>query len=109
MYQHDMPVKKLEEKLGFTVEDVVNRVGIPVNTASSYVLNHISGIDKRTAKKIYSKRPYKSREQLKKVLSDKVYEQAIGFLRVPESDEKLDNTDIHPDQYSLAKFFIENK
>ena len=109
MYQHDMPVKKLEEKLGFTVEDVVNRVGIPVNTASSYVLNHISGIDKRTAKKIYSKRPYASREQLKKVLSDKVYEQAIGFLRVPESDEKLDNTDIHPDQYSLAKFFIENK
>ncbi len=109
MYQHDMPVKKLEEKLGYTVEDVVNRVGIPVNTASSYVLNHISGIDKRTAKKIFSKRPYASRVELKKVLSDKVYEQAIGFLRVPESDEKLDNTDIHPEQYELAKFFIENK
>jgi uncharacterized protein len=47
MYQHDMPVKKLEEKLGFVVEDVVNEVGINVNTASSYVLSHISGIDKR--------------------------------------------------------------
>ena len=109
MYQHDMPVKKLEEKLGFTVEDVVNRVGIPVNTASSYVLNHISWIDKRTAKRIFKKRPYASRGELKKVLSDKVYEQAIGFLRVPESAEKLDNTDIHPEQYDLAKFFIENK
>lgn len=76
MYQHDMPVKKLEEKLGHTVEDVVNRVGINVNTASSYVLGHIAGMDKRTAKKVFNNRPYKSREQLKKVLSDKAYEQA---------------------------------
>lgn len=104
MYQHDMPVKKLEEKLGHTVEDVVNRVGINVNAASSYVLNHIAGIDKRTAKKVYNNRPYASREQLQKVLSDKAYEQAIGFLRVPESTEELDNTDIHPDQYTLARY-----
>lgn len=104
MYQHDMPEKKLEEKLGFVVEDVVNEVGINVNTASSYVLNHISGIDKRTAKKIYNHRPYKSRVDLKKQLSDKVYEQAAWFLRVPESDNKFDNTDIHPDQYELAEF-----
>jgi uncharacterized protein len=108
MYQHDMPVKKLEEKLGYVVEDVVNQIGINVNTASVYVLNHISGIDKRAAKKIYNHRPYKSREHLKKQLSDKVYEQAIGFLRVPESDEILDNTDIHPDQYELARYVIEN-
>ncbi len=104
MYQHDMPEKKLEEKLWNVVEDVVNEVGINVNTASSYVLNYISGINKTTAKKIYNHRPYKSRIHLKKQLSDKIYEQAIGFLRVPESIEKFDNTDIHPDQYKLAEY-----
>jgi len=109
MYQHDMPVKKLEEKLWYVVEDVVNEVGINVNTASSYVLNHISGIDKRGAKKIFNHRPYKSRVELKKVLSDKAYEQAAWFLRVPESSELLDNTDIHPEQYELAKYIVENE
>lgn len=104
MYQHDMPEKKLEEKLGYTVEDVVNEVWINVNTASSYVLNYISWIDKRSAKKIYNNRPYKSRVHLKKQLSDKVFEQAAWFLRVPESVEKFDNTDIHPDQYELARY-----
>lgn len=107
MYQHDMPTKKLEEQLWYIVEDVVNTVGINVNTASSYVLNHISGIDKRTAKKIYNHRPYRSRTELKKQLSDKAYEQAVGFLRVPESTEPLDNTDIHPEQYALAHYIIE--
>jgi len=106
MYQHDIPVKKLEEKLWFVVEDVVNEVWINVNNASSYVLNHISWIDKRWAKKIYNHRPYRSREALKKVLSDKAYEQAAGFLRVPDSKEELDNTDIHPEQYELAKYII---
>jgi len=77
MYQHDMPVNKLEEKLGNVVEDVVNEVGINVNAASSYVLGHISGIDKRMAKKIYNHRPYKSRADLKKQLSEKAYEQAV--------------------------------
>lgn len=108
MYQHDMPEKKLEEKLWNVVEDVVNEVGINVNTASSYVLNYISGINKTTAKKIYNHRPYKSRIHLKKQLSDKIYEQAIGFLRVPESIEKFDNTDIHPDQYKLAEYIKSN-
>ena len=104
MYQHDIPEKKLEEKLGFVVEDTVNEVGINVNTASSYVLSHISGINTRAAKKIYNHRPYTSREQLKKQLSEKVYEQAAWFLRVPESAEVLDNTDIHPEQYGLARY-----
>jgi len=103
MYQHDIPEKKLEEKLGYVVEDTVNEVWINVNTASSYVLNHISGIDKRAAKKIYNHRPYKSRLQLKKQLTDSVYQQAAGFLRVPESSETFDNTDIHPEQYELAR------
>jgi uncharacterized protein len=72
------------------------------------VLNHISGIDKKSAKKIYNNRPYKSREHLKKQLSDKVYEQAAGFLRVPNSNEILDNTDIHPEQYELTKYMLEH-
>lgn len=108
MYQHDIAEKKLTEKLGYVVEDVVNEVGISVNNASIYVLGHISGIDKREAKKIYNHRPYTSRIALQKVLSEKAYKLAIGFLRVPESKEKLDNTDIHPDQYPLAKYIIEN-
>ncbi|EKD30312.1 MAG: hypothetical protein ACD_78C00092G0001 [uncultured bacterium (gcode 4)] len=108
MYQHDIAEKKLTEKLGYVVEDVVNEVGISVNNASIYVLQHISWIDKREAKKIYNHRPYKSRAALQKVLSEKAYSLAIGFLRVPESKESLDNTDIHPDQYPLAKYILEH-
>lgn len=109
MYQHDIAEKKLTEKLGYVVEDVVNEVGINVNTASIYVLSHISGIDKREAKKIYNHRPYASREALKKVLSEKAYLLAIGFLRVPESREVLDNTDIHPEQYEVARYIIDHQ
>ncbi len=108
LYQHDVAPKKLEEKLGNVVEDVVNEVWINVNNTSVYVLNQISWIDKRLAKKIYNNRPYKSREELKKQMNDKQYEQAIWFLRIPESEEKLDNTDIHPEQYELAKYILEN-
>ena len=104
MYQHDIPEKKLEEKLGYVVEDVVNEIGINVNTASSYVLQYISGINKTLAKKIYKNRPYRSREDLKKQLSEKAYEQSAWFLRVPESPEMLDTTDIHPEQYALARY-----
>ncbi|MDD5213375.1 MAG: Tex-like N-terminal domain-containing protein [Candidatus Gracilibacteria bacterium] len=108
MYQHDIAEKKLEEKLANTVEDTVNEVGVNVNVASVYVLNYISGFDKRSAKKVYEKRPYKSRKDLAKVLGAKAYEQAAGFLRVPDSKEKFDNTNIHPEQYELAKYVIEN-
>lgn len=108
MYQHDIAEKKLEEKLANTVEDTVNEVWVNVNVASVYVLNYISGFDKRSAKKVYEKRPYKSRKDLAKVLWAKAYEQAAGFLRVPDSKEKLDNTNIHPEQYDLANYVIEN-
>ena len=108
MYQHDISVKKLEERLGYTVEDTVNQVGVNVNTASIHVLQYISGLDKRTAKKLYNHRPYKTRKSLEKVLSDKAYEQAAGFLRIPESSEEFDNTNIHPEQYALAHYIIEN-
>lgn len=108
LYQHDVPTKKLEEQLWNVVEDVVNEVWVNVNNASSYVLNYISWIDKRLAKKIFNNRPYKSRSELKKQMSEKTYEQAIWFLRIPDSEEKLDNTDIHPEQYELTKFVLEN-
>lgn len=108
MYQHDVSQKLLEEKLQDVVVDCVNDVWVNVNTASIYLLNNISWIDKRLAKKIFSSRPYKNREELKKILSEKAYQQAIWFLRVPDSEEKFDNTDIHPEQYELAKYIIEN-
>ena len=108
MYQHDMPIKKLEEKLGYVVEDVVNEVWININTASIYVLNHISGITKTVAKKLYKNRPYSSRKEIKKQLSSKIYEQCIGFLRVPNSKQVFDNTNIHPEQYKLAEYIIKN-
>lgn len=106
MYQHDINQKKLETKLSETVEDVVNLVGINVNTASPYLLTYVSGLTKTTAKKIFSQKPYSSRESLRKVLSGKAFEQSIGFLRIPESSESFDNTAIHPDQYSIAKFLV---
>lgn len=107
MYQHDMSQKELEVKLSETVQDVVNFVGINVNTASAYLLNYVSGLDKRAAKKIFGKAPYKSRAELEKVLTAKQFEQAIGFLRVPESSEAFDNTGIHPEQYEVARFIVE--
>lgn len=108
MYQHDVSEKKLEEKLEDVVVDCVNEVGISVNSASIYLLNYISWIDKRQAKKIFTSRPYKSRKDLEKVLSPKAYEQSIWFLRIPDSKNKFDNTDIHPSQYELANYIIEN-
>ena len=109
MYQHDIAEKKLEAHLRYTVEDTVNQVGVNVNTASVHVLSYISGLDRRTAKKIYNHRPYASRAALAKVLTSKAYEQSIGFMRIPESSEPLDNTDIHPDQYALAHYVIDSE
>lgn len=108
LYQHDIPNKKLEEKLNYVVEDCVNNVGININTASIHLLNHISWINKTQAKKIFNNKPYQSRQELQKILGPKAYQQAIWFLRVPESSETLDNTDIHPEQYQLAKYIISN-
>jgi uncharacterized protein len=109
MYQHDVSEKVLDEKLGFVIEDVVNAVGINVNTASAFVLNYISWLNKKSAQKVADNRPYHSRKSIKKVLGDKSYEQSIGFLRIPESPEILDNTDIHPAQYELAHYVIREK
>jgi len=109
MYQHDKNQKELSEKLGFVIESIVNQVGINLNTSSEYILRYISRFTKKSAKKVFEKRPYKSREELKKIISAKAFQQASGFLRIPDSKKKLDNTNIHPEQYKLAEFVIENK
>ena len=105
-YQHDVNQKELNESLDFTVSKVVNEVGVNVNTASKSILKYISGLTKSVIEKIYKAkedRAFTSREDLKNVkgISDKVYEQAVGFLRVKGANP-LDNTGIHPESYELT-------
>lgn len=106
MYQHDVSPKKLDEELTFVVSTSVNSVGVNVNTASRELLNYISGLNKKMIDKLleYKKKVGKilSRKELSKVFSDKVYEQAIGFLRVPDGSNVLDKTAIHPESYNIA-------
>ena len=111
LYQHDLPNKKLSETLDFTVSKAVNMVGVNINTASPYLLKYISGLNKSSIDKIIKYREnkrFESREELldKKILSPKVYEQAIGFLRVNGSNI-LDETSIHPESYPLALKLLE--
>ena len=111
MYQHDVNSKKLKESLDFTIEKVVNQVGVNVNNASAPLLSYVSGLNKTHIKKIITHRDkvkgIKNRVELSKVLSDKVYEQAIGFIRVPSSNVKFDHTSIHPESYVKAKQILE--
>ena len=112
-YQYDVDQKKLAESLDFVVEEAVNSVGVNVNSASIYLLQRVSGLNTKTAKAIVAYRDehgaFKNRKELASVkgLSDKVYEQAIGFLRIPEGDEKLDMTAIHPESYDAANKIFE--
>ena len=112
-YQHDMKQARLDEALGGVVEDCVNSVGVDINTASYSLLSYISGINLASAKNIVKYREengeFNEREQLKKVpkIGDKAYEQCAGFLRVPGSDEILDNTGVHPESYKAAKALLE--
>ena len=103
LYQHDVSEKKLSENLDFVVSKVVNSVGVNINTASSSILKYVSGLTKRTIDKIINYRnthgKFKSRDELKSLLSDKVYEQAIGFLRITGGNLVLDATSIHPESY----------
>ena len=107
MYQHDVTPKKLDSELEFVVSTAVNQVGVNVNTASRELLSYISGLNKRMIDKLLA---YKekvgsilTRKELSKVFSDKVYEQAIGFLRIPEGTNILDKTSIHPESYNITK------
>ncbi len=108
-YQHDVSEKRLDESLDFVVSKAVNMVGVNVNTASTELLKYVSGMNKKAIDKLISFRDEKgkimSRDALKKskVLSEKVYEQAIGFMRIVEGTNPLDITSIHPESYPVAE------
>ncbi|MDU2132093.1 MAG: Tex family protein [Finegoldia magna] len=108
-YQHDVNQKKLKSSLEEVVEDCVNTVGVNINTASSALLNYVSGITKTTAKNIVDYKiengPFINRQEILKVkgIGPKAFVQCAGFLRIPESEEILDNTEVHPESYEIAK------
>ena len=106
LYQHDVSSKKLSDNLDFVVSKTVNSVGVNVNTASPSLLKYVSGITKKNIEKIIDYRNSKgrinSRKEIEKLLSDKVYEQAIGFLRITDGENILDATGIHPESYDIA-------
>lgn len=111
-YQHDVNQKKLTESLDFVVDTVVNQVGVNINTASSALLAHVAGLNKTISENIVTYREehgaLTSRAELKKVprLGDKAFEQAAGFLRIPEASNFLDNTGVHPESYpAVQKLF----
>lgn len=112
-YQHDMNQKKLGEALGGVVEDCVNKVGVDLNTASASLLEYISGVSKAIARNIVDYREqngrFSSRAQLLKVpkLGPKAYEQCAGFLRIPDGDNPLDATSVHPESYEAAMQLLE--
>lgn len=113
-YQHDVSQKKLANSLQFVVETAVNQVGVNVNTASSSLLQYISGLNKTVANNIVAYREengrFSDRKQIKKVprLGDKTYEQAIGFLRILDGNQPLDRTSIHPESYDVTKQLLAN-
>lgn len=107
-YQHDVNQKNLGSALTFTVEKIVNDIGVNINTASSSILKYISGLNKKAIDSILeykSKNPFKSRGEIKKLkgISEKIFEQSIGFLRIPDSENPLDRTKIHPESYEIAE------
>ena len=108
-YQHDVSQKKLSESLDFVVDTVVNQVGVNINTASPALLSHVAGLNKTISENIVKYREEEgvitSRAQIKKVprLGAKAFEQAAGFLRIPESENFLDRTGVHPESYLAVK------
>ncbi|MFK4936343.1 Tex family protein [Lactococcus garvieae] len=112
-YQHDVSEKKLTENLDFVVETVVNQVGVNVNTASPALLSHVAGFNKTLANNVVKFREENgalaSRAQLKKVprLGAKAFEQAAGFLRIPDAKNFLDNTGVHPESYKVVEKLLE--
>ncbi|MBQ8525023.1 MAG: RNA-binding transcriptional accessory protein [Clostridia bacterium] len=111
-YQHDMKEARLNEALGGVVESCVNSVGVDLNTASYSLLSYIAGINITSAKNIVKYRDkngaFLTRAEVLKVprFGAKAYEQAAGFLRVPDSDEVLDNTGVHPESYETARALL---
>ncbi|AMB95905.1 Tex family protein [Aerococcus urinae] len=111
-YQHDVNQTKLNDQLDFTVELVVNRVGVELNTASASLLSHVAGLTKTVAKNIVTYRnengKFESRKDLHDVprLGPKAFEQAAGFLRITDGKNILDNTGIHPESYSVTEAIL---
>ena len=114
-YQHDVNQKKLDESLNYTVQKVVNNVGVNINSATVELLSYVSGLTKKTAENIveYRKENGKisTREEVKKIkgIGPKSYEQAIGFLKILDSKNPLDKTFIHPDNYSKILTLLKDK
>ncbi len=112
-YQHDVSQKKLNQSLTFVVETAVNQVGVNVNTASSSLLQYVSGLSKSVANNIVKRREeigkFATRKELKDIprLGAKTFEQSIGFLRVLEGKEPLDKTSIHPESYKAAQSLLQ--
>ena len=110
-YQHDVNQKELSENLDFTVSKIVNEVGVNINTASPSILKYVSGLTTTIINKIIKykeKHIIKSREEIKNIgLTDLVYEQSIGFLRINNGNNALDNTGIHPESYEITNKLLE--
>ncbi|MCX4365693.1 MAG: Tex family protein [Bacilli bacterium] len=111
-YQYDVNQKSLGETLDFTTSKVVNEVGVNINTASKSILKYVSGLTKSVIENIIKYKEEKkivNREEIKKIkgMSEKVYEQSIGFLRIPDGDNPLDNTGIHPESYELTNKLLD--
>ncbi|HEY9203199.1 MAG TPA: Tex family protein [Sulfurimonas sp.] len=111
-YQHDVDQKLLEKKLSDVTQDLVNRVGVDINSASLSLLSYVAGVGAKVAQNIIAFReengPFKTKEQLLKVkgLGKKAYEQAVGFIRIKNSKNIFDNSGIHPESYEVAKKLI---
>ncbi len=112
-YQHDVNQSNLSDALDFTVSKIVNEVGVNINTASSSILKYISGLNKKCIDnllKFKKEHNFKNREEIKKIagISDKIYEQCIGFLRINDGDNPLDKTKIHPESYTLTEKILKS-
>lgn len=113
-YQHDLNQSKLNDALKIVVEDCVNTVGVDLNTASTSLLNYVSGISTRVSKNIVEYREkngqFKNRQELLNVkgLGEKTFIQCAGFLRIVNGENPLDNTGVHPESYSIAEKILEN-
>lgn len=111
-YQHDVNQTNLGDALDFTVSKIVNEVGVNINTASESILKYISGLNKKcidSISKFKKTHGFKSREEIKKIsgMTDKIYEQSIGFLRINDAENPLDKTKIHPESYSIVEKMLE--
>jgi uncharacterized protein len=104
-YQHDVDPEMLKRELDHVVESCVNRVGVDVNTASVELLSYVAGLTRSVAERIVKERPFRSREDLKKVpkLGPKAFEQSAGFLRIPGAANPLDASAVHPESYPVVE------